>query len=81
MEERVEQMKINCLSCGFKVDLGDAYDDYEGQIKCYSCGATLEIKTQEGNVRAVQSVKDLPNAEVLEVVEVFNQGRGKGRRP
>jgi DNA-directed RNA polymerase subunit N (RpoN/RPB10) len=49
-------MKINCLSCGFKVDLSDAYDDYEGQVKCYACGAILEIKTQEGNVRAVKSV-------------------------
>jgi DNA-directed RNA polymerase subunit N (RpoN/RPB10) len=49
-------MKINCLSCGFKVDLGDAYDDYEGQVKCYACGALLEIRTQEGNIRAVKSV-------------------------
>lgn len=31
-------MKINCLSCGFKVDLDeDAYADYEGQVKCYTC--------------------------------------------
>jgi DNA-directed RNA polymerase subunit N (RpoN/RPB10) len=74
-------MKINCLSCGFKVDLADAYDNYEGQIKCYACGGTLEIKTQEGSVRSVKSVLDSPNAEVLEVVEVFNQGRGRGRKP
>jgi hypothetical protein len=74
-------MKINCLSCGFKVDLADAYDNYEGQIKCYACGGTLEIKTQEGSVRSVKSVPDSPNAEVLEVVEVFNQGRGGGRKP
>ena len=73
-------MKINCLSCGFKVDLADSYDDYEGPIKCYACGGTMEIKTQEGNVRAVKSVKDSPSAEVLEVVEVFNQGRGRGRK-
>jgi hypothetical protein len=53
-------MKINCLSCGFKVDLGEAYDDYEGQVKCYACDALLEIRTQEGNVRAVNSVKVVP---------------------
>ena len=64
-------MKINCLSCGFKVDLADAYDDYEGQVKCYACGAILEIKTQEGNVRAVKSVKVVPSPPV--------EGR-KGRR-
>jgi ribosomal protein S27E len=79
-ERKGSEMKINCLSCGFKVDLSDAYDNYEGQVKCYACGATLEIKTQEGSVRAVQAVKDSPTAEVIEVVEVFNPGRGRGRR-
>lgn len=47
-------MKINCISCGHKVDLGDAYDDYEGQVKCYICANILEIRTQEGNVRSVR---------------------------
>ena len=41
-------MKINCLGCGFKVDLAGAYDDYEGQIKCFACGAIMEIATREG---------------------------------
>ena len=50
-------MKINCLSCGHKVDLDDAYDDFEGQIKCFACSAILEIKTEEGNVKTVQFVK------------------------
>jgi hypothetical protein len=46
-------MKINCLCCGHKVDLDDVYDDYEGCIKCL-CGAMLEIKTQEGQLKAVK---------------------------
>ncbi|MDP2703069.1 MAG: hypothetical protein Q8P98_13470 [Candidatus Rokubacteria bacterium] len=46
-------MRINCLSCGHKLDLGDAYDDYAGQVKCLVCGAMLEIRTEGGNVRAV----------------------------
>ena len=47
-------MKINCLSCGHNVDLDEAYtDNYEGAIKCYSCDATLEIKTEQGSVRGV----------------------------
>jgi len=50
-------MKINCLSCGHKVDIGDAYDDYEGQIKCYVCGAILEIKTEEANLKSVNFLK------------------------
>ena len=72
-------MKINCLSCGFKVDLTNAYDDYEGQVKCFGCGAMLEIETQEGHVRAVKLVKAVPSPpaeEVIEIVEVFDQGRG-----
>jgi ribosomal protein S27E len=72
-------MKINCLSCGFKVDLSTAYDDYEGRVKCFACGTTLEIETQGGNVRAVKVVKDLPSPpaeEVFEIVEIVGQGRG-----
>ncbi len=34
-------MKVNCLCCGHTVDLRDAYDDYEGLIKCFACGACL----------------------------------------
>ena len=46
-------MRVNCLSCGHKLDLGDAYDDYAGQVKCLVCGAMLEIRTEEGNVKSV----------------------------
>ena len=47
-------MKINCLSCGHKVDLDDAYDDYEGTVKCFTCGALLEISTEEGKLKSVK---------------------------
>ncbi len=46
-------MKINCLSCGHKVDLGDAYGDYAGPVKCLVCGVILGIRTEEGNVKSV----------------------------
>ena len=60
-------MKINCLSCGHKVDLDDAYDDFEGQIKCFACSAILEIKTEEGNVKTVQFVKMVSRPSTEEV--------------
>ena len=62
-------MEINCLGCGFKVDLTDAYDDYVGQIKCFACGATMEIATQAGEIRVVSPVTKgpLPSAEVFVV--------------
>ena len=46
-------MKINCLSCGHKVDLGDSYDDYVGPVKCLVCGVILEIRTEDSRVKAV----------------------------
>lgn len=46
-------MKINCISCGYKVDLDDAYEDYEGPVKCYVCGALLAIKTEEGSLKSM----------------------------
>lgn len=53
-------MKIICLSCGHKVDLGDAYDDYAGQVKCATCGAILEIKTEAGGLKAVAVTRERP---------------------
>jgi hypothetical protein len=46
-------MRLNCLSCGHSVDLHRDYDDYEGMVKCYVCGALLTILTDNGNVRRV----------------------------
>jgi hypothetical protein len=49
-------IKINCLSCGFKIDLDDAYDDYEGQVKCLTCHALLDIRLDQGNIRGVKII-------------------------
>ncbi len=46
-------MKINCVSCGHSVGLDQAYDDFEGIVKCYVCGAMLHLKTEEGKVKSV----------------------------
>ena len=59
-------MEVNCLGCGFKVDLTEAYDDYEGQIKCFACGATMEITTQAGSIQTVRPMTEVPPS-----VEVF----------
>ena len=62
-------MKINCLSCGHKVDLDDAYEEYEGQVKCFACNAILEIKTEQGNLKAVRFVKIMPRPSGEEAFE------------
>ncbi len=53
-------MKINCLTCGHKIDVGDSYDDYEGHIKCYVCESLLDIKSQEAELKSVKFVKSEP---------------------
>ena len=52
-------MKVICLSCGHKVDLGDAYDNYAGQVRCVACGAILEIRTETGDLRAVALAREV----------------------
>ena len=47
-------MYLNCLSCGHKVDLDDAYEDYEGLVRCFVCGALLEIRSEEGKIKSVR---------------------------
>jgi len=62
-------MKINCLSCGHTVDLDDIYEDYEGRIKCFTCGAVLKIRTEEGKLRCVEFEKAAPQPTTEEVYE------------
>jgi hypothetical protein len=51
-------MRINCLACGHKVELDDAYDDFEGPVKCL-CGALLEIRTEEGMLKGIKVAEPL----------------------
>jgi hypothetical protein len=46
-------MRLNCLSCGHKVELDGAYDDFEGPVKCL-CGAMLMIRTEEGMLKGIK---------------------------
>jgi ribosomal protein S27E len=46
-------MKVNCIACGHNMTLDDAYDDFEGLVKCYVCGTLLQVKTSEGKIKAV----------------------------
>jgi len=64
-------MKINCLHCGHKVNLGDAYDDYRGQVKCFVCGGLLLIRSTHAALRSVSVVARVgrvPREEVLGAV-------------
>ena len=63
-------MKVNCLCCGHNVDLDEeAYADYEGQIKCFACGAILAVKTEGGKLNSVKFVKHVPHPSIEETFE------------
>lgn len=47
-------MRINCLGCGHMVDVGDDYDDYDGQIRCNVCRGIMEVSTSNGKVKSVR---------------------------
>ncbi|MBM4285537.1 MAG: hypothetical protein FJ128_09850 [Deltaproteobacteria bacterium] len=52
-------MRINCLACGHKVTLDDAYDNFEGPVKCL-CGAMLEIRTEDAMLKGIMLVEPRP---------------------
>jgi predicted RNA-binding Zn-ribbon protein involved in translation (DUF1610 family) len=54
-----KDMRINCLACGHKVELDEAYDDFEGPVKCL-CGAMLDLRTEEGKLKAIKVAEPLP---------------------
>jgi len=61
-------MKINCISCGHSVELGEAYEDFEGLVRCYVCGTLLELRMSEGKLRYVHmagSGRPLSPADIL----------------
>lgn len=67
-------MKINCLSCGHNVELDDIYaDHYEGEIKCYACGALLEIRTEDHALRQVHLMSRLAGGAAGQSVAGHNE--------
>jgi len=51
-------LKIRCLSCSHNINLEyESYSDYGGEIKCYACGAILEVKLSEEHVKSVKLLR------------------------
>lgn len=46
-------MRINCICCGHRFDLDDAYDDYEGLLRCPTCAGMLNVKIQDGAIKSM----------------------------
>jgi len=48
------KIKVNCLACGHPMELGDAYEDYEGEIRCWGCRGVLEVTLHEGKLQSMR---------------------------
>ena len=67
-------MKINCLGCGHRFDLGDSYDDFDGLVKCPTCAELLHLRSSDGSVRAVMPAS-------MWAPPQYEQSSGGGRAP
>jgi DNA-directed RNA polymerase subunit N (RpoN/RPB10) len=44
-------MRIACVVCGKEVNLDHAiFQNYQGPVKCFSCGTMMEVKTARGTL-------------------------------
>jgi hypothetical protein len=59
-------MKLNCLSCGHSLDLHEDYDNYEGLVKCYVCGALLLIRTEQGDIKRATFATRTPESQEID---------------
>ncbi len=59
-------MNVNCLSCGHLLDLRDAYDNYQGPVRCFICGSLLGLHSEDGQVKSV-SMSRRPQETVVSV--------------
>jgi hypothetical protein len=54
-------MKIICISCEGEVNLDHkVFEDYVGPVKCFNCGAMLEIHTSKGLLGSMDVLNNLP---------------------
>jgi hypothetical protein len=48
------RIKLSCLSCGHPMELGDAYEDYQGEVRCWGCRAIVDITLREGKLQSMK---------------------------
>jgi ribosomal protein S27E len=49
-----KSMRVKCISCGHELNLDHfIFKDYSEPVKCFSCGAMMEVKTTGGEVYSI----------------------------
>jgi hypothetical protein len=44
---------VHCMFCGHAIDLGDAYNDYEGPLRCSVCKSLMAVRVEQGHLRSM----------------------------
>lgn len=46
---------IHCMYCGHAIDLGNAYDDYQGPLRCSVCKSLMMVRVEDGHLRSMEA--------------------------
>jgi len=50
-------MRVRCISCGNELNLDHwVFEDYSGPVKCFSCSATMEVKSTGGEIYSINPI-------------------------
>jgi len=53
-------MKVNCTSCGHEINLDHkVFHDYVGPVKCFCCGAMMEVNVTGGFLYSINPLSIL----------------------
>ncbi len=47
-------IRLSCLECGHAMDLSDAYEDYEGEVRCWGCRTVMGVTLREGKLKGMR---------------------------
>lgn len=42
------------------MELSDAYEDFEGEVRCWGCQTSLEVVLHEGKLRSIRRMTEGP---------------------
>jgi len=53
-------MLIHCMYCGHSIELSDAYNDFQGPLRCMVCKGLMQICLEEGELRFMEPPPTMP---------------------
>lgn len=72
-------IKLSCLACGHLMTLGDAYADYQGEVRCWGCRSVLEVSLEDGRLKSMKSQTEAAAPELAPPPGLKRPGRAAGR--